>query len=192
MARYTAQSAVILTTGPFVQVLVIGVESTSANAMAQSLAEGQRITLSKVDAFADGTAVKQVGRLPWLLCPRAQPDLQGRYMAGLLTRLLAWETPFAHTGRPPALAWLQVGQETLRLCQKLVDGVVLVDNAACSAAIRDVFNETRSILEPSGALAVAGASAYLQRQAIQVPVLAPACAAPGVRTGREGGLQRQA
>ena len=61
----------------------------------------------------------------------------------------------------------QVGQETLRLCQQLVDGVVLVDNAACSAAIRDVFNETRCILEPSGALAVAGASAYLQRQGLQ-------------------------
>ena len=45
---------------------------------------------------------------------------------------------------------------------------MLVDNAACSAAIKDVFNETRSILEPSGALAVAGASAYLQRQGIQV------------------------
>ena len=62
----------------------------------------------------------------------------------------------------------QVGQETFRLCQQLVDGVVVVDNAATSAAIRDIFNETRSILEPSGALSVAGAKAYLQRHGLQV------------------------
>jgi hypothetical protein len=54
-----------------------------------------------------------------------------------------------------------VGAETFRLCRGLVDGVVLVDNAAISAAIKDVFNETRSILEPAGAVAVAGAKAWL-------------------------------
>jgi threonine dehydratase len=43
-----------------------------------------------------------------------------------------------------------------------VDGVVLVDNAAISGAIKDVFNETRSILEPAGAVAVAGAKAWLK------------------------------
>ncbi len=62
----------------------------------------------------------------------------------------------------------QVGAETFRLCQQLVDGVVLVDNGAISAAIRDVFNETRSILEPAGAVAVAGAKAYLRRHGLQV------------------------
>ena len=36
-----------------------------------------------------------------------------------------------------------------------------VDNAAISAAIKDVFSETRTILEPAGAVAVAGAKAYL-------------------------------
>ena len=40
---------------------VYGVEPTGANAMAMSLAKGQRVTLRKVDAFADGVAVKQVG-----------------------------------------------------------------------------------------------------------------------------------
>lgn len=74
----------------------------------------------------------------------------------------------ASVDRPMNLLGAQVGMETLRLCQQHVDGIVLVDNAACSAAIRDVFNETRSILEPSGALAVAGASAYLQRHGLQV------------------------
>ena len=61
----------------------------------------------------------------------------------------------------------QVGAETFRLCRGLLDGVVLVDNAAISAAIKDVFNETRSILEPAGAVAVAGAKAYLAREGLQ-------------------------
>lgn len=54
------------------------------------------------------------------------------------------------------------------MCRHLVDGVVLVDNSAISAAIKDVFNETRSILEPAGAVAVAGAKAYLKRHGLQV------------------------
>ncbi len=62
----------------------------------------------------------------------------------------------------------QVGMETFRLCRELVDGVVLVDNSAISAAIKDVFNETRSILEPAGAVAVAGAKAYLSRHGLKV------------------------
>lgn len=65
-----------------------------------------------------------------------------------------------------------MGAETFRLCRELVDGVVLVDNGAISAAIRDVFNETRCILEPAGAVAVAGAKAYLRRHGLQVPALA--------------------
>lgn len=101
------------------RIKVIGVEPTGANAMTQSLHRGQRVTLSKVDAFADGVAVKYVGA------------------------------------------------ETFRLCRELVDGVVLVDNASISRAIKDVFNETRSILEPSGAVAVAGAKAYLKHHGIK-------------------------
>ena len=42
-------------------VKIIGVEPTGANCMAQSLQVGRRVTLSKVDAFADGVAVKSVG-----------------------------------------------------------------------------------------------------------------------------------
>ncbi|KAI8464153.1 MAG: threonine dehydratase I [Monoraphidium minutum] len=99
-------------------VKVIGVEPVGANAMAMSLAKGARVTLAKVDGFADGVAVKQVGA------------------------------------------------ETFRLCRQLVDGVVLVDNAAISAAIKDVFNETRSILEPAGAVAVAGAKAWLKAEGV--------------------------
>ena len=53
-----------------------------------------------------------------------------------------------------------VGEETFRLCRQYVDEVILVDTDAICAAIKDVFEDTRSILEPSGALAIAGAKAY--------------------------------
>ncbi len=54
----------------------------------------------------------------------------------------------------------RVGDETFRLCRTCVDGMVLVDNDAICAAIKDVFEDTRSILEPAGALAVAGLKQY--------------------------------
>jgi threonine dehydratase len=56
-----------------------------------------------------------------------------------------------------------VGEETFRLAKKYVDEVILVDTDAACAAIKDVFQDTRSILEPSGALAVAGAKAYIEQ-----------------------------
>ena len=57
----------------------------------------------------------------------------------------------------------QVGVETLRLCQQYVDEMILVDNDAICAAIKDVFEDTRSILEPAGALAAAGIKEYIKR-----------------------------
>lgn len=57
----------------------------------------------------------------------------------------------------------QVGVETFRLCQEYVDEMILVDNDAICAAIKDVFEDTRSILEPSGALAVAGLKEYAKQ-----------------------------
>jgi threonine dehydratase len=61
----------------------------------------------------------------------------------------------------------QVGEETFRLAKKYVDEMILVDTDAVCAAIKDVFTETRSILEPAGALAVAGAKAYIERRSTQ-------------------------
>jgi threonine dehydratase len=83
--------------------------------MARSLKAGRRIRLEQVGLFADGVAVKQVGR------------------------------------------------ETFRLCRELLDEVVLVDTDAMCAAIKDVFEDTRVVLEPAGALAVAGAKAWVAR-----------------------------
>ncbi len=57
----------------------------------------------------------------------------------------------------------QVGLETFRLCRELVDEVILVDTDAICAAIKDVFEDTRSILEPAGALAIAGAKLVAAR-----------------------------
>jgi threonine dehydratase len=60
----------------------------------------------------------------------------------------------------------EVGQETFRLCQEYVDSIMLVTTDDICAAIKDVFEDTRSILEPAGALAIAGAKAYVERQQI--------------------------
>lgn len=57
----------------------------------------------------------------------------------------------------------QVGEHTFNLCQQYVDEMIVVDNDAICAAIKDVFEDTRSILEPAGALATAGIKEYIKR-----------------------------
>jgi len=54
-----------------------------------------------------------------------------------------------------------VGEETFRIARKLVDGFITVDTDAVCAAIKDVFVDTRSIVEPAGALAVAAIKQYV-------------------------------
>ncbi|AFY73068.1 threonine ammonia-lyase, biosynthetic, long form [Synechococcus sp. PCC 7502] len=72
----------------------------------------------------------------------------------------------------------EVGEETFRLCQQYVDEVMLVDTDDTCAAIKDVFEDTRSILEPAGALAIAAAKMYVEREQIQGQTLiAVACGA---------------
>jgi threonine dehydratase len=100
-------------------VRVIGVEPVDSDAMTRSLAAGRRVTLSHVGLFADGVAVKQVGK------------------------------------------------ETFRLAKAHVDEMVCVDTDATCAAIKDVFEDTRSILEPAGALAVAGMKAWCERHRVR-------------------------
>ncbi len=56
-----------------------------------------------------------------------------------------------------------VGEETFRITRQLVDDIILVDTDAVCTAIKDIFQDTRSIVEPAGALAVAGAKAYIER-----------------------------
>jgi threonine dehydratase len=72
----------------------------------------------------------------------------------------------------------QVGAETFRLCRELVDDMIRVDTDAMCAAIKDVFEDTRAILEPAGALAIAGAKAYVGRAKVRGKTLvAIACGA---------------
>jgi threonine dehydratase len=58
-----------------------------------------------------------------------------------------------------------VGEETFRLCRQYLDEIILVDTDQTCAAIKDVFQDTRSILEPAGALAIAGLKAWVEREA---------------------------
>ncbi len=94
---------------------IVGVEPRDADAMARSLKSGKRVKLDHVGLFADGVAVKQVGK------------------------------------------------ETFRLCRRWVDEMVLVDTDEMCAAIKDVFEDTRVVLEPAGALAIAGAKAWVEK-----------------------------
>ncbi len=57
----------------------------------------------------------------------------------------------------------RVGEETFALARRYVDEVLLVTTDQICAAIQDVFEDTRAILEPSGALAVAGIKQYMAR-----------------------------
>lgn len=99
------------------EVKVIGVEPVDADAMARSLAAGERVQLRHVGTFADGVAVKRVG------------------------------------------------EQTFRLCQALVDEMILVDTDAMCAAIKDVFEDTRTVMEAAGALSVAGLKVFAAARA---------------------------
>ncbi len=95
------------------EIKVIGVQMNDSDAMAQSVAAHERLTLPDVGLFSDGTAVKLVG------------------------------------------------EETFRVASELVDEFMTVDTDAVCAAIKDVFVDTRSIVEPAGALAVAAIKQYV-------------------------------
>jgi threonine dehydratase len=95
---------------------IIGVEPVDSNAMYQSLKANKRVTLSHVNLFADGVAVKQVG------------------------------------------------EETFRMAKALVDEIVLVDTDEICAAIKDIYQDTRAVMEPSGGLALAGIKRYVARE----------------------------
>jgi len=58
----------------------------------------------------------------------------------------------------------RVGEETFKLVREFVDEVLLVDTDEICAAIQDVFEDTRSIVEPAGALAVAGVKKWVERE----------------------------
>ena len=98
---------------------VIGVEPDDAPSLYQALAAKRRVLLKQVGIFADGAAVRQVGK------------------------------------------------ENFKLAQRFVDEVILVSTDEICAAIKDIFDDTRSIVEPAGALAVAGLKKYVAREGVR-------------------------
>jgi threonine dehydratase len=61
----------------------------------------------------------------------------------------------------------QVGVETFRIVRELVDEIMRVDTDAICAAMKDMFEDTRTILEPAGALSIAAAKEYVERTGIR-------------------------
>ncbi len=91
-----------------------------------------------------------------------QTDRLGR--DGALARGAAERVTLADVGLfSDGTAVRRVGEETFRICRELVDEIVRVDADAVCAAIKDVFQDTRSILEPAGALAIAGLKQWVER-----------------------------
>ena len=71
-----------------------------------------------------------------------------------------------------------VGKETFRICKRVVDDIITVDTDEICAAINDVFTDTRCILEPAGALAIAGMKKYVDKHHLKKKTLvAIACGA---------------
>lgn len=101
------------------EIKVIGVEPNDSDAMYQSLQSGRRVTLESVGIFADGVAVRRVGKL------------------------------------------------TFDLCRKYVDDIIRVNTDELCGAIKSVYQATRSIVEPAGALAMAGLKQYIQTNKIK-------------------------
>ncbi|EOW9110636.1 threonine ammonia-lyase, biosynthetic [Vibrio cholerae] len=61
----------------------------------------------------------------------------------------------------------RIGDETFRLCQQYIDGHVTVSSDEICAAVKDIFEDTRAIAEPSGALALAGLKKFSEQQQLK-------------------------
>ncbi|MCG7499270.1 threonine ammonia-lyase, biosynthetic [Vibrio sp. Of7-15] len=66
----------------------------------------------------------------------------------------------------------RIGDETFRLCQQYLDGHISVSSDEICAAVKDIFEDTRAIAEPSGALALAGLKKYTDQNQLQDKSLA--------------------
>ena len=66
----------------------------------------------------------------------------------------------------------QAGERTFEICRKFLDEVILVSTDEICAAMKDIFDDSRAVSEPSGALAVAGAKKYLEREGLECQCVA--------------------
>jgi threonine dehydratase len=78
----------------------------------------------------------------------------------------------------------RVGDETFRLCREYVDEVITVDTDHVCAAIQDIFEDTRSIVEPAGGLAIAGAKKYIADNRVSDLDLVAICCGANVNFDR--------
>jgi threonine dehydratase len=78
----------------------------------------------------------------------------------------------------------RVGDETFRLCQQYVDEIITVDTDHICAAIQDIFEDTRSIVEPAGGLAIAGAKKYIADNNVADQDLVAVCCGANVNFDR--------
>lgn len=58
----------------------------------------------------------------------------------------------------------RVGEEPFNICQKVIDEIILVNTDEICSAIQDIFEDTRTVVEPAGALSVAGIKKYIARE----------------------------
>ena len=95
--------------------------------------------------------------------------VESQHSASLQAALVAGErVSLAQVGTfADGVAVAQVGGHGLDICRFCVDEVVTVSNDQLCAAIKDIYDDTRSITEPSGALAVAGIKQYVARTGVQ-------------------------
>ncbi len=101
------------------EIKVIGVEPEDAPCMYEAFRRNRRVVLDQVGIFADGVAVRQVGKEPW------------------------------------------------RIARQYVDEVILVSTDELCAATKDIFDDTRAMVEPAGALAVAAIKKYVERDTVR-------------------------
>ena len=101
------------------EIKVIGVEPDEAPCMYEALKRGRRIKLKQVGIFADGVAVRQVGKEPF------------------------------------------------RIARKYVDDMIIVSTDELCAAMKDIFDDCRAVVEPAGALAIAAMKKYVEETGIQ-------------------------
>lgn len=65
------------------------------------------------------------------------------------------------------VAVAQIGEETFKLCQKYVDEIITCSNDEICVAIKEIFEETRTVSEPSGALSLAGLKKYVEKNRVK-------------------------
>jgi len=109
-------SAYLKTLSP--EIRIIGVEPFDSDAMYRSLKHGKRVSLESVGIFADGVAVREVGKM------------------------------------------------TFDYCRRYVDEIIRVDTDEICSAIKSIYQSTRSIVEPAGALSMAGLKKYIRERKI--------------------------